>query len=351
MKKQNLLLLFGGQSSEHEISCMSAANVAGLIDKEKYEIIAVGITKSGRWLYVPDTASISDGSWEASAVKAVLSENAEDKALYLFEGDSFRTIRIDIALPVLHGLYGEDGTVQGLFELARIPYVGSGVLGSAVAMDKSMTKIVVETLGIRQAAYVLIMRNELVNMEQCVRRVEIRLSYPVFVKPACAGSSRGVSRAEDRESLEKALLLAAEHDGKILVEESIKGREIECSVFGADEVRASGVGEIIPDAEFYDFDAKYNNENSVTDVSPVLPQGMEDEIREAAVKIFKAVNAFGLSRVDFFLDEKGPVFNEINTLPGFTAISMYPMLWEKQGISKQQLVQDLLDTAVLRKEH
>ena len=351
MEKQNLLLLFGGQSSEHDISCMSAVTVASVIDREKYELIFVGITKTGRWLYVRSAEEITDGSWEQSEVKAVLSENAEDKALYLFEGGSYRTVRIDIAVPVLHGLYGEDGTVQGVFELAGIPYVGSGVLGSAVSMDKSMTKIIVETLGIRQAAYVLILRNELQDLEKAVRRVEIRLSYPVFVKPACAGSSRGVSLAHNREELEKGLLFAAEHDGKILVEESIKGREIECAVFGADEVKASGAGEIIPAAEFYDFDAKYNNSDSVTDVSPVLPQGMEDEIREAAVKIFRAVSAFGLARVDFFLDEKGLVFNEINTLPGFTGISMYPMLWEKQGVSKERLVQDLLDTASMRKEH
>ena len=352
---KNLLLLFGGRSTEHDISCMSAENVLSEIDRDAYTVFPVGITKNGAWIYVPDETDLvlTDGSWEYKGISAALSPDAVKKSLILFKDHGVEEIRIDVAFPVLHGLYGEDGTVQGLFELAGIPYVGSGVLASAAGMDKSMTKLIVDTLGIRQAEYVLLYRDEILQgPEEASIKVEEQLSYPIFVKPACAGSSMGVSKAEDRDSLKRALVNAAKHDQKILCEACINGRELECAVF-ADRERAfaSGVGEINAAADFYDFDAKYYNEESQTDISPVLPEGAEEEIREDALRIFRAIGAYSLSRVDFFLDEKGVVFNEINTLPGFTAISMYPMLFEKQGVSKKELIDRLITTAFTHEEH
>ena len=257
-----------------------------------------------------------------------------------------------MAFPVLHGLYGEDGTVQGIFELAKIPYVGCGVLASAVSMDKLYTKIIVDDLGIRQAAYVPVMRWKMEkDIDAVVAQVESRFQYPVFVKPSNAGSSRGVSKAENREGLVAALKEAAKHDRKILVEETIVGHEVECAVLGGGQkpVKASGVGEILAAAEFYDFDAKYNNEESRTVIGPELPGDSAERVREAAAKIFNAVDGYGLSRVDFFVTKEGEViFNEINTMPGFTAISMYPMLWEAAGIPKAELVERLISLAFER---
>ena len=257
-----------------------------------------------------------------------------------------------MVFPVLHGLRGEDGTVQGLLELARIPYVGCGVLASAVSMDKLYTKLIVDSLGIRQADYVPVRRSQLQDMNSVIASVENKLSYPVFVKPSNAGSSRGVTRADNREELITGLKEAADNDRRILVEEMIVGREIECGVFGdGDSTKASGVGEILAAAEFYDFDAKYYNAESKTVVDPELPDGATERVREAAVKIFNAVDGYGLSRVDFFVKADGTVvFNEINTLPGFTAISMYPMLWEARGVNKRQLIDDLIDHAFRRYE-
>ena len=231
---------------------------------------------------------------------------------------------------------------------ARIPYVGCGVLASAVSMDKLYTKIVVDDLGVRQAAYVPVMRSDLNDMASVVGRVEAKFSYPVFVKPSNAGSSKGVARADGREELEAALREAANHDRKILVEEMIRGREIECAVFGGGliPVEASGVGEILAAAEFYDFDAKYYNSDSRTVVNPDLPGDAVNQVREAAKAIFQAVDGYGLARVDFFVKDDGTVvFKEINTLPGFTAISMYPMLWEAAGVTKDQLVDRLMEHA------
>jgi D-alanine-D-alanine ligase len=256
-----------------------------------------------------------------------------------------------VVFPVLHGLFGEDGTVQGLLELAGIPYVGCGVLASAVSMDKLYTKIIVDDLGVKQAAYVAVMRHDLKDMETVAGKVESRFSYPVFVKPSNAGSSKGVSRAGSRTELIAALEEAANHDRKILVEEMIVGREIECAVLGGGNspIEASGVGEILAAAQFYDFDAKYYNSDSRTVVNPELPEGAAERVRKAAKAIFQAVDGYGLARVDFFVKADGAVvFNEINTMPGFTAISMYPMLWEAAGVNKNQLVDRLMDQAMDR---
>lgn len=353
MSKKTLVALFGGQSSEHVVSCMSVQNVAASIDKEKYNVILVGITEDGHWLKVDSLGEIADGTWRESRAMAVLSPDAREKSLIVIEDGRAEKIPVDVVFPVLHGLYGEDGTVQGILELAKIPYVGCGVLASSVCMDKLSTKIIAGSLGIRQAAYVPVLKEELSAMDSVVARVEAAFPYPVFVKPSNAGSSRGVSRADDRSALVDGLLEAARHDRRILVEEMIVGHEVECAVFGggAEEVRASGVGEILAAAEFYDFDAKYYNAESKTVTDPELPGNAAEEIREAAVKIFRAVDGYGLSRVDFFVTKDGQVvFNEINTMPGFTAISMYPMLWEARGVSKEQLIDDLIEHALKRYE-
>ena len=349
MSKQNLAVSFGGQSSEHEISCMSASNIIQCIDAQRYNIILVGITKEGHWVEAADLNAVQDGSWRQSKTSIVLSPDATRKGLYrMSEDEKVQFVHLDVIFPVLHGLYGEDGTVQGLFKLAGIPFVGCGLFASAAGMDKLYTKIIVDTLGIRQAKYVPVYKEELPKMDEVVARVESALEYPVFVKPSRAGSSKGVNKAANREQLKNALIEAADNDRKILVEETIIGREVECAVLGNLDVKASGVGEILSADEFYDFDAKYYNSESKTLVDPPMPENMREQIREDAVKIFMALDGRGLSRVDFFLTESGVVFNEINTLPGFTAISMYPMLWEAQGIPKKELVQKLIDLAFER---
>lgn len=351
--KKRIAIIIGGKSSEHEISLVSGASVIESIDSEKYDIKIIVINKDGEWILAKDVETVKNGTWKESRTKAVVSPDAKDKSLIIFhEGGAIEKLGIDVVFPVLHGLYGEDGTIQGLFEMAEIPYVGCGVFASAAGMDKWHTKEVVHTTGVKQAGFVPVYKEELSDISTVVEKIEKAYPYPYFVKPSNAGSSKGVSKAVDRESLEKALLLAAGHDRKILVEEAIVGRELECAVLGGFDVKASGIGEILAAAEFYDFDAKYNNAESKTVISPELPEGKANEIREAAVKIFKALDGYGLSRVDFFL-ENGTneiVFNEINTLPGFTAISMYPMLWEAQGLDKKALVERLVELAFRRYE-
>lgn len=351
MDRKTAVVLFGGQSSEHMVSCMSVVNVINHINREKYDVVLIGITEEGRWIKTDSVEDIENGTWKDGTVSAVISPDATMSGVILMDGDKTEIVRVDVVFPVLHGLFGEDGTVQGLLELAGIPYVGCGVLASAISMDKLYTKIVADDLGITQAAYVPVMRHDLKDMEAVVSRVEEKFSYPVFVKPSNAGSSKGVSRAGDRQELKEALTEAANHDRKILVEEMIVGREIECAVFGGGNVpvEASGVGEILAAAEFYDFDAKYNNSDSRTVVDPVLPEGATERVREAAKAIFQAVDGYGLARVDFFVKKDGSVvFNEINTMPGFTAISMYPMLWEAAGMNKDQLADRLLEHAMDR---
>ncbi|MBO7364151.1 MAG: D-alanine--D-alanine ligase [Lachnospiraceae bacterium] len=351
MEKKTLLGIFGGQSSEHDISCLSAYNVFRAVSPAEYRLLLVGITKEGKWLLVPDVEAIRDGSWKDGTVRAVLAPDAEWKSLLVYDGGRLTAEKVDVVFPVLHGLYGEDGTIQGLIEMAGIPYVGCGVYASAAAMDKVCTKAVVERLGIRQAAYVALYRHELADIGAVMDRVEAAIPYPVFVKPSRAGSSVGVRKAVCRAALEEALLEAAKWDSKILVEETITGRELECAVLSdGQKVLASGVGEILSAAEFYDFDAKYNNADSRTEVNPGLPAEVREEIRKDAERIFRAIDGYGLSRVDFFLDGKGVVFNEINTIPGFTAISMYPMLFGDMGIGIGKLVDALIASAFHRTE-
>ncbi len=352
MNKKKLAVLFGGQSSEHIVSCMSAANVIEQIDTDTYDLVLIGITEDGHWLKTETVEEIRSGAWHDSQVEAVILPDAVRRCVLLKENGVYREERIDAAFPVLHGPCGEDGTVQGLFTLAGIPYVGCGVLASAVSMDKLYTKIIVDDLGIRQAAYVPVLSWQMrKDMDQVIRWVENRFSYPVFIKPSNAGSSRGVSKAENREQLIAGLEEAANHDVKILVEETIVGHEVECAVLGGGQkpVRSSGVGEILAAADFYDFDAKYFNEESRTVIDPELPGDSAARVKDAAERIFNAVDGYGLSRVDFFVTADGEViFNEINTLPGFTAISMYPMLWEAAGIPKKELIDQLISLAFER---
>ena len=351
MASKNIVVIMGGRSSEHEVSLVSAQTVINNINTDIYNIIMIGITKDGQWKLIDNISRVKDGSWIKSHSSAYISPDTGKNELCIIRGDHVEYVDIDVVFPVLHGMNGEDGTLQGLLELAQIPYVGCGVLASACSMDKFYTKIIVDSIGVRQARFAGVRRGELKDMDQVIGRVEAELSYPVFVKPSKAGSSQGVSKAVDREALKDALLLAAEHDSKILVEETIIGRELECAVFGDGlTVEASGVGEILAADTFYSYEAKYNNAESKTIVDPDLPEGKAEEIRRKAIDIFKALDGFGLSRVDFFLteDTHEVVFNEINTMPGFTSISMYPMLWAARGIETGDLVQKLIDLAMER---
>lgn len=355
---KNLLLLFGGQSTEHEVSCRSVLTVAKAVNREKYRPLFVGITKTGEWIPVENTGKIEDNSWREGKRRAALLPDATLKSLVFMEEDgSFHLEKVDIVFPVLHGKGGEDGTVQGLLELAEIPYVGCGVLSSAISMDKVSTKLAVEkTLtkqGVRQANYIALRHSEWKKekrREEICVDVERELHFPVFVKPSNAGSSCGVSKAENKEELLKAVDFALTVDRRVLIEECIKGRELECAVFSGipGEVKASSVGEIKAAAEFYDYDAKYNNPNSQTDINPDLPEGIEERIQKAAKSVFLAVDGFSLSRVDFFFTGEEIVFNEINTMPGFTSISMYPMLFQKAGWNIEELVENLISSAESR---
>ena len=351
--KKNIAVIFGGQSTEHEVSCKSAYNVISQIDRSLWNIVLIGITKEGRWVNTEKLESLKDGSWAESQVSAEISPDATRQCVIITEPDGEVTdVHLDVAWPVLHGKLGEDGTIQGLLELAGIPYVGCGVLASAVSMDKFYTKLIVDSLGIRQAKFVGIRSRELQDMGAVIAKVEKELSYPVFIKPSKAGSSCGVSKALDAAQLTAGLKTAAEVDSKILVEEFIRGHEVECAVFGGgkEETVASGVGEILAAADFYDYDAKYNNSDSKTVVPADISKEKSDEIRKTAVKVFKAVDGSGLARVDFFVekDTERVIFNELNTLPGFTPISMYSMLWAACGKSMGELIDDLIDLALER---
>ena len=352
MEQKTVAVLFGGQSSEHEVSCLSAVNIISNISREKYRLLLVGITKEGRWLLTGSLDEIRDGSWREGKTRCAISPDAEDKALLIFEENGLRKERLDLVYPALHGVCGEDGTIQGLCRLAEIPCVGCGVAASAVGMDKGMTKLIVGHLPVKQADYELVTREQLKDMDAVVRRVESHLGYPVFLKPCNAGSSCGVTRAEDREGLVAGFLEADRFDRRFLVEEAIRGREIECAVLGGGSMapEASGVGEILAAETFYTYDAKYNNPASRTVVDPELPAGAAEAVRKAAVSIFRAIDGSGFARVDFFVEADGTVvFNEINTLPGFTAISMYPMLWEARGIMKAELIEKLICLALEEK--
>lgn len=351
--KKKVAVIFGGISSEHEVSCRSVINIANGFEKEKYELRFIGITKEGKWLLVDDMSRIADDSWRNGTTTAILSPDRQRPGILILKEDTYEYEKIDVIFPALHGTFGEDGTVQGLFELSGIPYVGSDVLGSAVGMDKISTKVFVDRLGIRQARYVADTAKDCREMEKTIRNTEETLSYPVFVKPSNAGSSCGVSKACDRAELEQAIRLAKQFDSRVLIEEMIVGHEVECGVLGGTDIEASRVGEVLAAADFYDYEAKYNNPASKTVIDPAgIPAAVKEKVRADALAIFRAVGAYGLSRVDFFIeaDTNEVVFNEINTLPGFTNISMYPLLWADMGLTTAELIDRLVETAFERKE-
>ena len=352
LNKLTVAVIFGGQSSEHEVSRVSASTIISNLDPEKYYVIPVGITKDGKWMiYNGPVENIKNGEWEKFGTPAVLSPDASQKGLLKTVGGKVKLIPIDLAFPVLHGKYGEDGTIQGLFELAQIPYVGNGVLSSSISMDKAFTKIIAKNAKIPQAKYVEVHSEDLKRIKTTASKIEKKLGYPCFVKPANAGSSVGITKAHNKEELMEGLKVAAVHDSKIVVEEGIVGREIECAVLGnRGHVEASCVGEIFSAGEVYDYDAKYNNAESKTVVPAEISPEKQDEIRKMAVKVFNAVDGSGLARVDFFVENEteNVIFNELNTLPGFTPISMYSMLWAACGKSTAELLDNLIELALER---
>ena len=352
MSKLNVCILFGGISPEHAVSLRSAESVLNNIDHNKYNVFPVGITREGKWIFFAgkDYAMLPAGTWMdcEGNCDAVISP-VRGQGLLRFTAEGVTAQKIDVVFPVLHGENGEDGAMQGLLQMAGIPYVGPHVAASAVAMDKTLTKLVVDHAGVPQAAWKLVRRNELRNhMENTLTALENRFSYPMFVKPAGTGSSVGVSKAADRDALRKALEFAAKYDDKILVEEFIHGREIEVAVMGNENPVASIAGEIDSGADFYDYDAKYVTDTSVAYIPARIPEDVEEIVREAAVKVYSAIGCQGLSRVDFFVtyEENRVVFNEINTLPGFTSISMYPKLFAASGIEYTDLIDELLKLAM-----
>jgi len=346
--KKNIVVLFGGQSPEHEISLKSATTIINNIDLDKYNIYPIGITKEGKWLlYQGEAQGIIDNKWIKQGIPTIISPDATHGGIIIFKKEAL-FITIDVIFPVLHGANGEDGTVQGLFQIAQIPYVGCGVLSSAVAMDKGVTKIIADAYNIPQAKYVIVKARKLGEIDRVIKGIESEMPYPYFIKPANTGSSVGISKANNKEELIAGLHLAAKHDEKIIVEETIVGREVETAALGNQDIKISGVGEIIAAAEFYDYDAKYHSNDSRTVVNADLPDNIKDKIRAYAKRIFKAVEGKGLARIDFFVTQDDQViFNEINTLPGFTSISMYPMLWKDQGIDTPELIEELIHLASL----
>ena len=355
MAKKVVAVLFGGQSTEHEISKLSAATVMAALSDEKYYLLPVYITKAGKWLlYEGAIENVGNVQWEKFGTSVALSPDASTKGLLRLVGDKCKALPVDVVFPVLHGANGEDGTIQGLCEMAGIPYVGCGVLASACCMDKAAAKAIVNGIKIAQADHVLCLRHEIEgDIKEVCKRVRYKIGYPCFVKPANAGSSVGVSRAGNKTELEAALLLAAKHDRRVIVEKAVIGRELECAVLGNENAEATGVGEILAAAAFYDYEAKYHNPQSQTIIPAALPEGKEKEIQDAAKAIYKALDCAGLARVDFFLEAETNrvVFNEINTMPGFTSVSMYPKLWNAAGLTTSALVDKLIDLALERWEN
>ena len=352
MKSLSVCILFGGVSPEHEVSLRSAESMLNNIDKSKYNVFPVGITKEGKWILYggKDYSDLPSGRWltHPDNRQAAISP-IRGQGLLTFEGDCVVRQQIDVVFPVLHGENGEDGTIQGLLQLAGIPYVGPHVAASAVAMDKTLTKLVADQAGITQAAWHLVRRADMGSrMEAALTTLEEKFAYPMFVKPAGTGSSVGVSKAADREDLKNALLTAGKYDDKVLVEEFIRGREIEVAVMGNESPVASVCGEIDSGADFYDYDAKYITDTSVAYIPARIPEDVAETVRDAAVKVYKAIGCQGLSRVDFFVtwQENRVVFNEINTIPGFTSISMYPKLFGASGVPYSQLIDKLLELAL-----
>ncbi|MCI1269194.1 MAG: D-alanine--D-alanine ligase [Ruminococcus sp.] len=350
MAKIKVAVLFGGASNEHDISLISASNVISSIPKDKYDVTCIGITKKGRWLYYPgDVEDIKNGKWEfnTDCTSAVISPDPINGGILIIENGEVSVRKIDVVFPVLHGKNGEDGTLQGLLDMAKIPYVGCGLLASACCMDKAHTHMILDYNGIKTAKWKMITQGNISHLEKEYESIAQKLKFPLFVKPANCGSSIGINKANNLEELDAAVKTAFSHDSKVIIEEFIKGRELEVAVFGYDSPFASYVGEIQACNEFYDYDAKYVLGDSRLSIPAELEADKMNEIRNTALKAYKALGCRGLSRVDFFLTDDGTVYiNEINTMPGFTPISMYPKLMEDLGMSQSYLVDKLIEQAI-----
>ena len=345
-------VIFGGRSAEHEVSLVSAASIISALDKEKYDIVPIGITPQGKWISSADALAILKTKSSAIEGKeAILLPDPTQRALFSPGSGTPGGIPLDVVFPVLHGTFGEDGTVQGLFELAGIPYVGAGVLGSSIGMDKVVAKQLCFSAGIPVTEYISFLTEEYASRKTTLAQIEKKLRYPTFVKPANSGSSVGISKAHNRRELIEAIRLAGEYDRKILVEKGVEdAREIEVSVLGNDEPVASIPGEIISSNEFYDYDAKYVDGRSTAVIPAKLPKPVVKKLQEFAIRAFRAIECCGMGRVDFLV-KKGShqiYFNEINTIPGFTSISMYPKLWEASGLGYAKLLDRLIELAMER---
>jgi D-alanine-D-alanine ligase len=384
MSKTRVGVLFGGRSGEHEVSLLSAASVLKAINKDKYEVVPIGISKEGRWLTASHAERLlqGDGAVEGGSNDQLRAGDpaATASAAVLAKGDSvivppvpqshgmmpFESaakpgeagIQVDVIFPVLHGTFGEDGTIQGLFELADIPYVGAGVLGSSAGMDKDVMKKLFAAAGLPIVKHVTVLRPRWEKEpKKVIKEIESELKYPVFVKPANLGSSVGISKARDRKEIPAAMDEAARYDRKIVIEQGVggnkhKARELECSVLGNDDPKASIVGEIIPATDFYDYNAKYIDAGSQLVIPAKLNKKAAKEVQQMAVQAFQAVDCSGLARVDFLMDPKSEklFLNEINTMPGFTSISMYPKLWAASGLGYSDLIDRLIQLAFERYE-
>ena len=351
MSKIKVGVMFGGMSTEHDVSITSGTSVIKNLNKEKYEIYPIYIDKDGKWYeYSKEVRNID-----------VLGVGEEVKEKNIIQNCMKYLEKCDVIFPVLHGLYGEDGTIQGMIELLKKPYVGCNVLASSICMDKVYAKLVFDKAGIKQADYIYIKNKEkeyiyvdknfnekIINVENLSKLVGEKLSYPVFVKPSNSGSSVGINKAHNEEELKKALEYASKFDKKILIEKNINGREVECAVLGNQDVQASCIGEVLSAEDFYTFDAKYKNAESRVVIPADISEEMSNEIKNTAIKAFKAVDGRGLSRVDFFIENESNeiIINEINTMPGFTQISMYPKLWENVGVTYTQLLDKLIQLAL-----
>ena len=357
IKKIRVGIIFGGRSGEHEVSFCSASSIIKAINKDKYAVVPIGITKGGRWISPQDSElALQSGKIEGKNTVILLNDSFS-KSLVCIDNNqkldkSSALEKLDVIFPVLHGPYGEDGTVQGLLELANISYVGAGVAASAISMDKDFMRMVFQQKGLPILKWMTIKRKEWQeNKEKILFLVQNGFEYPLFVKPANLGSSVGITKVHKKEELEKAIDLASSYDRKILIERGLEEvREIECGVLGNDEPQASVVGEVRPAGEFYDYDSKYTEEGTQLIIPADLPDGVSQEVQRIALRAFKAVDAAGMARVDFFVSKKENkiYLNEINTIPGFTSSSMYPRLWEASGISYPELIDRLIQLALER---
>lgn len=352
MSRIRVAVIFGGMSNEHDISLISATHVIKTIPSDKYEVICIGITKKGRWLYFPgDVSLLQEGSWDEhpDCTPCILSPDPVNRGFFKLEGGNLTKLKVDCIFPVLHGKNGEDGTIQGIFELSKIPYVGCDVISSANCMDKDVTHILLKNAGIKVADWVTMYDYELEKLDEKCDEMVSKLTFPMFVKPANCGSSIGISKVENIEDLKVGIKCAFTHDKKVVVESGIIGREVECAVMGNNQPFPSTIGEIQPVDGFYDYEGKYQSSSC----GLYIPARISDEdikrIQDIAIKGYVTMGCKGLSRVDFFLCENGDIYlNEINTLPGFTSISMYPKLMEYTGMTPSEVLERLINLAFER---